>query len=527
MKQRKCKQYLILSSAHLGVSEDIIKVYAQVAKFYRAEVYHLGATISEKDAKSVIKCQRAAVTLTSEIDMLAGRKKSERRVALLEARLETVEAVEQSIVHDERSKISSLVDRFGKINLVLAPGLHTPEIRTMKGVTAIDEALMLSKYMSLSAVQPSGDRTVSRPVTTNAKGVYKRTGKTSWISAHPVPSIETTSKPGLNEAHKYYTVGALKHVSMPQHSRDFHRIAHMPCAIMVLIDENGEYHAKQLYIDYEPMRGNYRPIVLDDGMVFSGEGMREVGSDDKATYSTDDHAPHQHAGTLASLRMLNTLHKPGTLINGGDAADFTSVCRHTKNVPGAREGLRLCDDLAALRRLLDAQANVSSIKRKILIDSNHHEWPAIFVDENPSLKGTFDWDTLSRTHYPDWTVMTRDSGENVIYMFGDYVIRHGDQENLREGEGMSPQGKYMCGHHHRYNVYRRAVMVGCGAGLGPAYVANRVTSWISQVTSLTKYKGVAAVNPKIVLHDHKNRISRFAYRDRVYEVDFYDLHKVA
>lgn len=524
MKQRKSKPYLIISSAHLGVAEDIVKVFAQVAKFYKAEVYHLGATITEKEMKQLLRLDKKTHEIQARIQMAeySETKGAENRIEKLEYQLDDIKRDIKTLEQVERERVQTLVDHFGTVNFVTTENQHTNSLGTTKGVIILDEQVQLSKYMCLSALQPSGDRTVIRPVTTNAKSFFKRNGKSSWVSAHPVPSIETTSKPGLNEAHKYYTVGALKHITAPTHSREFFQVAHMPCALLILMDiETEEYHAKQIHIDYTPTRSGARPIVLDDGLVFSTLGYKEVGSNDKGTHSTDDHAPYHHRGTLASLRALNVLHKPAWLINGGDAADFTSVCRHTKEQPGARENLRLRDDLASLRHLLDAQANVKTIKHKILIDSNHHEWVSNFVEENPALKGAYDWQTLAEELFPDWEVFIRTSGNNRIFMFGDYIIRHGDQENLRQGENMSPWGKYMCGHHHSYNAFRRAVSTGCGCGLGPKYIQNRVTSWISQVTSLTKYKGVAAVNPKIVLHDEKEKVSRFAYRDKIYEVEYY------
>lgn len=530
--KRPSKAHFIVSSAYLGVSEDVAKLFANVAKYYEASVYHLGPTVSEKEMKRLSKLNDKITNANAMIELLSDSEKSEKKIESLENTIDDWQRAMETTLSQERIRIQTLVDHFGDMTFVLSPDQYTSQVARMAGVTAVDAGLELSRYMYLSAVEPSSERTVQKPVTTNSMSNLKFVGgKHSWVIGHPVPSIETMAKPGLNQAHKYYTVGSLQHINTPRHRKQFHQIAHMPCAILLLIDEKtGEYHAKQIYVDYVPMgfgKPN-RPVVIDDGLVFFVDKIIEVGEEDRGTYSTDDHAPYQHAGTLGAMRHLNVVHRPSVLINGGDACDFASVCRHTLDQPGARENLRIENDLISLRNLLDAQANVPSIKQKVLIDSNHHEWVTQEVKRNPYLKGLLDWKTLARTRFPDWNILIREAGDNVIYKFGDYSIRHGDQEStLPAAERMNESGKYMCGHWHRYRVYRRAVTVGCGAGLGPAYIENKVTSWISQVTSLTKYKGIAAVNPKVVLHDERRKVSRFAYRRDIFEVDYHQLPKVA
>ena len=64
-----------------------------------------------------------------------------------------------------------------------------------------------------------------------------------------------------------------------------------------------------------------------------------------------------------------------------------------------------------------------------------------------------------------------------------------------------------------------------GAMLGPAYTGNDVNAWQSQVFTFTKWNGVSAISPKIVIHDKNREVSRVAYRDTIYEVDFYRLKK--
>jgi len=524
MKLRKSKAHLILSSVHLGASEDIVKIYANVAGYYDASVYHLGATLTDKESKEYVRLQRSLEVANARADQSereADILRNETIAAAIESRLKDIQA-------EESERIQSLTDNFGKMTLVVSRRGCTDHLDTHKSVEIVDDGIELSKYMFLSAVQTTTDRNTNNPISRNARNHLKRHNRYSYVVAHPVPSIQTLPKPGLNEAHSYYTVGSLRHVETPEHFSEFYKVSHMPCAVLVLIDtETGEFHAKQLHIDYLTKKGGMpsSPVVLDGGLVFRPIGKpQEVESDDKATLSTDDHAPHQHPGTLGCLRALNTLHRPGTFINNGDAGEFGSVNRHTKERPGDREGMRLVDDLSSVERLLNAQCNTKSIKRRILVDSNHHEWVTLFVSENPSLKGMTDWETIAkRPSFAGWDVMIRDEGEPRLFYFGDFLIRHGDQENLQNGAEMSDSGKYACGHYHRFNAFQRAVMIGCGRDLGPGFTANQINSWISMTTSLTKCRGITAINPKVVLHDKTRPVSRFAYRNAIYEVDHFKI----
>lgn len=539
-KLRKSKAYMIVSSAYLGLSGEIVKVFAQAADYYGAKVYHLGPTISEKEAKLYNKHRERTETLQAQLQLTQNAqndalesgddeeyKRLGKEISKFSYKVESASSLMNVVVSAERERVNTMLEYFGSVTMVTAPDLHTAELSGVDGVKVIQSGLAISKYMYLSAVMPSSERTTAKPITKRAMDYLKQHGKYSWVVAHPVPAVETLEKPGLNNAHKFYTVGSMRHLIPPRGHRQFFQSAHLPCAMMLLVDEKtGEYHAKQMHIDYIPARGGKRACVLDDGLIFTSDGYFQAESEDRGTFFTDDHAPYTHPGTLGAGRALNELHKPAWIINNGDAADFSSISPHTLDAPGERENLRLEDDLMALRRLLDAQCNVSSIKHRILIDSNHHEWVTRFVAANPALKKMLDWNTLAKQRFPDWEVYIRDAGDNKIFRFGDYLIRHGDKESIERGARMSESGKYACGHHHRYFTFQRAMSIGCGCGLGPKFIGNQVTAWVSQITSMTKHKGIAALNPKIVLHDEKKKISRFAYRNQIFEVDFYEISKV-
>jgi len=526
-KHRKSKAYLIVSSAHIGINKDVIATFAQVAKYYKAEVFHLGPLITDKESKSYaaakLKYSAMAAALASVKKEVADTEAEERRIERKQEKLESgLSAIGHSIQNvelAESSRLRTMVKCFGKITAVLAPDFYTKKALEEPGVKTVNRGVQISKYMYFSAISPSGERATVNPITNNAIEYLKLHGKYSYVVAHPVPAVHTTAKEGLNNAHKFYTVGSMRDIVPPDNARQFYQIAHMPCATLIIVDdENGEYHSKHLFIDYVPKTG--KRMVLDDGLVFFPEGVVELPSSDKGSAVFDQHAPYQHPGVLGALCAMNDMHEPETFIDGGDNTDFTSICPYTSDSPGERENLRLIDCLDAMSNLLKAESSAKSIKRRILIDSNHHEWLSQFVSKNPSLKKMLDWATLAKTRFPDWEIYIRDRGENKTCKFGDYLIRHGDKESLEKGMRLSDSGKYLCGHHHQYYTRRRAVAAGCGCGLGPKFIGNQITAWLSQIVSLSKYQGVAAVNPKTVLHDEKKKLSRFAYREKIYEVDY-------
>jgi hypothetical protein len=361
------------------------------------------------------------------------------------------------------------------------------------------------------------------PMTKRAMSFFKRLGA-SCIAPHPIPAVESSAREGLNQAHNYFTTGSLKNVEKPRTPNAFFQCSHLPAAVLVLVDtDNDEFHPCPIHVDYLRGESSHRidPVVLHDGLVFTTDDVIEVASDDKGMHETDGHSPWEHMGVVGTVRALNELHKPSVFYNGGDAGNFDSVCPHTEHKPREREGRRLMEEFKSLRRFLTAQINVKSIKRRILIDSNHHAWVSQAVAKYPWADGLIDWKTQAETTFRDWEVLLRDEGGDAqVVRFGDLVIRHGDQEAGVTG-GEDTFFKYLGGHFHRYRAIKRGTSVGPGCKLGPKYLNGNLTAWQNQVTTLTKYKGKASCAPKIVLHDEVRKKSRFCYRDTIYEVDFY------
>jgi hypothetical protein len=531
MKKRKATPYLVISSAHLGMDKDILEVFSTVAKYYKAQVVHLGPLATDSEIKEYFKLEGKVKDLEialNSLDYSEGDNYSryESRYDKLHNDLEAAESMFETAGAVQSKRIATLRKTFGdSIKFVTTKELCLPDA----SVPFIFNGLELSEKLLLAPIPPTGMKTAGKPIQTRSINYLKALGGKSWIVAHPIPSIDCFARPGINQAYNFFTVGALRHSPFPLATKQQGEFSHMPAAVLVLMDSlNGEFHPKQLHIDYEKnrkpnplnLKQKITPMVLDDGLVFIGSTVIEAKSADKATLSTDDHAPYEHPGTLGALRGLNVLHQPETFINCGDAADFTSICHHIKDELASREGLRLIHDISALRLLLSAQVNTPSIKRKVLIDSNHHEWLTSYIARHPELIEMLDWPSVAARTFPDWDVFIRNDRKREndnIFMFGDYSLRHGDQEtNIINAERMF--GKYLCGHWHKYRSYKRAVNLGCGAKLSPTYLKGKQNDWQSQVTSLTKHNDVTACNPKIVLHDKKLQVSRFAYRDGIYEV---------
>lgn len=517
MRQRKSVNYLVIASAHLGVSPDILAIYSKVAAFYKAKVIHLGPLATDEEMARYKRLNAARERLADAVRNAS----TERQEEIATEKLERVASEVEDLKYAQNMRVAELDDAFGKVTYVTTDDMVIPgkiDGQVVRG------GMELSRYLFLSPIPPRTMR-ASGGITQASVTYLTELGK-SWIVAHPVPETQVFPKPGLNEAYNYFTVGALKHASIPTHTKNQYQFAHMPCAILVIMDkENGEFHPTQLHIDYlrDEAGNKTASMVLHDGLLFTSgtAAPLEVPEDDRASFGTDYHARWQHPGVVGCHRTLNTLFRPGTLIDGGDMGSFESVSHWLEGKPGDSEGLRLNDDLLGVRALMDALANVSSIKRKVLIDSNHHEWLTDYVAKNKALKGLLDWPTLARDMFKDWEIIIREAGDNKIFKFGDLTIRHGDKDGGVRGRFKNV--KYLCGHFHRFVTWRRAIGLGCGAKLGPKYTGNDVNAWQSQIASITRHMGVTAVAPKIVLHDKSAQVSRFAYRNSIIEVDAYHI----
>lgn len=526
MKTRKSQAHLVMSSCHFGMSEDILKVFSTVAQYFKAKTYHLGALMSSVEQKSFSSLKSKLSAASEKLDNLSDDAK-DTTVEKLEDTVSGLQTELELLSKTARGRISSLTGHFKGMTLVVPSRDHVPSGTNLNGGVIAESGLSLCRYLYLSGFQLVSDASTLRP--TNRKVIHflKQHGqKYSWLAPHPVPVTLSYPRPGLNNTHSYITVGALKHVTRPTCREDITEASYAPSAVLVLEDkEDGSFHAVHLHIDYQEKRGfsRKRPVVLYDGLCFSTSGASEVKSSDRAVFETDDHEPDTHPGTLGAVRQLIQLFRPETFINGGDASTCEPVNRHEEGLRGKQEGRRISEMLKGLKALLTAQTDCDSIKTRILLDSNHHEWLSRYVDKNPELKGLLDWETLQRTIFTDWNFFLRQSGFVKPYMFGDYTLRHGDQERFDRAELIYNDGKYLCGHWHHHQEIRRAISQGCGGELDPAYTENQVNGWQNQISTLTRSEGVTAVAVKILLHDEGKKKTRFAYRGEIIEVSFFQL----
>jgi hypothetical protein len=529
MKIRNSTSYLIISSAHLGINKSILGVFSQVAKYFNAQAMHLGSMVSEKEASALEKLTESAVKASDDLDNLSDGA-TDAVIDRVQDKYNDTWRELKEFTDDIGSRVEDLTEAFEDVSFVVPKDSGYDIEEYFDNVVVYDNEKMLSKYIMVSGVQPVSDYSTIKPANRNAINALKHFGKNySWIVPHPVPTVIPYAKPGLNNVHHYYSVGCLKNPEKPSSKKQMYQASHAPSAMLVVIDDsNGEFHANHLDVDFLEKKGygKQKPIVLYDGLVFDENGVKENELEDRAVFESDDHEPAHHSGVLGAMRGLVRLYQPKTFINGGDASNCCPVSRHELAIPGLMEGKRIKHMILGLRSLLDAQTNVEDekgnkiIENKILIDSNHHAWLTNFVELNPQLKGLLDWDSIQKEYFPDWVFLSRDNGYAQPYSFGDYTVRHGDQEAFAQAELIFD--KYLCGHWHRHQKFRRTVSVGAGCELDPRYTANKMTNWLNQITTLTRYKGITAVAPKIVLHDCARNYSRFCYRNEIYEVVRHD-----
>jgi len=524
MKIRKSETYLVISSSHLGISPDILKVFGNIAKEFNAKTFHIGEVESQEE-KKLYKIAESRIEAVSDKIMCFGDDTRETTVDKAEDELAAAKESQTDVLIGINKRLASIKKTFGSVTFVVPSETVAP---ISEEYSAEYDEFIISKYLMLSAIQPVSDVSTNRPVNRNAVQALKQYGSLySWIVPHPIPAVIPYPRPGLNNTHNYYTVGSMKTIEQPTSRKDNFMASHSPACMLVLVDENSEFHAVHLHVDYADRKGyrKSRPMVLYDGLCFTVDGVKEVDSKDRAVFVTDDHEPYHHSGVVGAVRSINQLFQPYTFINGGDASDCEPVSHHNFDKPGILEGLRVSKMLDGLRRLLDAETDCESIKERILIDSNHADWLTQFVERLPQLQGILDWETVAYTYLPSWQVRLRQGDSSPPYKFGDYTIRHGDQESFQKAELIFNFGKYLCGHWHRHQAVRRMVSTGCGGGLSPLYQKGKENDWQNQVTTLTKTAGVTAVAPKIVLHDKARNTSRVAFRNQIYEVARYKTDK--
>ena len=500
--------YLVVSCVHLGTTQSILNVLAQVQKYYKAKTLHLGKISTDEELKMWHRRMNDIKTWEKiDEECLSESQKNNLKNKKLEVKkLETAQQRRVRLIQNTFGDDTEFVINKEQM---LPITMDWNEVETEKD---------LGIFLKASSVPPNGEKVSFSPITPRSFS-YFRKRESSFITPHPTPVLRSMNREGLNKAFNMMTTGSLQNVKEVNRCSEHHFISNLPSAILVLIDnETGEFHSKRLHFESVQVGITSTTFIVDDGLVFTSGGASEVSAEEKAVFSTDEHAKYEHLGVLAACISLINKHKPKTFIGGGDTGDFPSVCRHTIKKPGIQEGRRLLDDLLGMKRVTDAQTSNLCIKTKIMLPSNHPKWLSDFVNDNPMLIGMLDWSSLQKLYWSDWNFVS--DLKNEIYKWNDIVCRHGHQENsLTSASDLFI--KYLRGHGHSHQEIQRGGTAGAACMLGMGYLDGNVTAWTNTIVSLTAWKNKASFNIKTVLHDDNKKISRFAYRGTIIEVEWH------
>jgi hypothetical protein len=508
VKKRAAKNFVIIGTAHLGLSIPILKAISHVAKYYKAQVIHIGP-LCKPEEKRQYELKSKKVEAWADI---------EDKNSQIEALFNKYSDECDDLLNSQRARVGTLAMCFGSdVKYVCNPELMIPDPE----LEVLGDFHTISKHLVLTSVPANGDKITGNPLTQKCI-LAMREYSASVVLAHPIPATSMYKKEGVNCAYRYDTTGSLTFPSKALRVADIHAQILKPAFLFVSVDEaTEEFHSVRLRVKSHRDNKLHRqiPHVAFDGLVFTSQSATPVlvSESDKATYITDLHTPHHAKHVLECFHELIRLHRPQIVVDGGDCGDFASVSRHTKHFPGARENLRLVDELTIMKETLQSYADAcDSVQRVVCLDSNHPEWLTQFVEENPALKGLLDWETLARTLFGDFEIIIR-KGDTKAVWIGDLAIRHGDQERSLM-EAHCSYKNYMCGHFHSFSEIGDATRVGCAAELDPRYLKGSNTSWQHFITTITVFKGVTDKHPRIVLTNKAGTRATFMFRGQIFEL---------
>jgi hypothetical protein len=508
MKKRPTNPYIIIGTAHLGLSSPILKTIACFANHFKAQVIHVGPLCTIEERKMY----------ETRIQRVRTWEKIDNRNIQIEELYQRYKKEAADLLGLQRKRVTALKDAFGKVQFVANDEQMIPD----EDMITLGVEYSLSKYLTLTSIPANGDKVTGDPISPRCM-LAMREYDSSVIMAHPIPSTKMYKKEGVNCAFMFTTTGSLIPSEKCKRVSDIWKQILKPSFLLVGIDEaNQQFHCQRVRIKFNRDQISHRqtPHIAFDGLIFNPNSKKplEAPSSDKACYITDTHAPHHSHGVVKCFHQLIKLHKPEIVIEGGDTADFASVSRHTEFLPGARENLRLIDDLQAMWNILDGFKKADpSVKTVKVLDSNHAEWLSLFVQKNPALKGMLDWETLAKNFFEDFELVIRKGNVKAIW-FGDLAIRHGDQENSLMEAHLSYRN-YVSGHFHSFQELGDAVRVGCAAKLDPGYLGGNNTAWQWNISTFTKFKGVTDKHPRIVLSNKAGDRFTFMYRGQIWEIN--------
>lgn len=558
-KNQGAEVCIYLGSAFLGVNGEILAPISQYAKHYSVQPYHIGPIATddevkmwryrteklatwEKQSREMAQCLDLSAEESLELidaayeQLLEKGSKNVRNVdwddlsedGLSENEVRHLSLLLQGKIQAEKARadmvrlkeaqalrITALISALPNIKFVFSKdGVVDAEMTIRDLGSRYVGTEIKYKHIHVLSMLANGPKVSHAPVTKRTIDAVAHTRK-STILAHPIPMATSRNAEGLNNAKNHMTTGMLYMPdSAPQSTKDIHKGKHLPGFVVTVHTKEGHFYANNIIVETR----SAVPFIGEDGVVFTSKVVVELPGSDVCATLADTHDPWGHYGVInAAIHCANET-EAETFVHLGDMSDFDPINRHAAGQPGAVEGLRLRKSIDGLRRLMDKIGTIKSLKDRVLIDSNHHEWLSEYIKKHPELKGMLDWRTLANEKYPDWNVLLREAGDNTVYRFGSLAFRHGDQESLEAA--MEALGDTINGHWHQYYRLGHSGKLGCSCRLGPSYIGNNLTAWQSQFGVHTKFEGWTQTSYHTTLHNDKNKTSSFVFRNKVLTVDW-------
>ena len=180
--------YLVISCVHLGTTGSILNVLAQVQKYYKAKVLHLGK-ISTDEEINMHERRINKIKTWEKID--EGCLSESKRIELKNQKTE-VKRLEAS----QQKRVKLLQNTFGEdVEFIINKEQMLP-ITMNWNKTQTEKNL--GKYLKASSVPPNGERVSFSPITPRSFS-YFRKRESSFITPHPTPVLRSFNKEGLNK----------------------------------------------------------------------------------------------------------------------------------------------------------------------------------------------------------------------------------------------------------------------------------------------------------------------------------------
>lgn len=539
MRKIETKNYLVIGCVHQGASKAVLDVLSTFASNLEAEVVHLGSLATEDEIKmynrrlnKIRTWERQQEQANKRIDALQeqaksvlkddsiiNEKKATRLLTLMDAaeQSEKIATTNIAIINKEisqlraaqDSRIAQLEEAFDSVHFVSNREQH------LDGDDTYDSHLDIGRYLRLESCHPTGMRVTGDPLSEVALLPLRKHSlgdKRSVVVPHPTSRLRSYATPGINNSFSYITTGCLHGKNAIHRPIDRHNAVNGPAAVLISVDqETGEFHAVRVLVMRN--RSTRALMACVDDMAFTSNSLDHVKN--VYTMSNDVHAPYHSEQALAGLLAAQSLLPNITAhIVDGDGGDLRPVCPHIANNLLEREGLRLNESLDSVENYLIQTGSRCPVW---FLLGNHEKWLDLFIQKNPQLQGTCDWETMAAK----WKIkVIRDNKATPALTIADGTIRHGHQESVSAGAKLFEA--YVCGHGHRRDEIGRAYMAPAACNEEALeYVDGAITSAMCGFTVLAVFGNRLFVTPHITLWS-KDRPGyvRFSFRGQIYEVAY-------